>query len=228
MSQTENIKELITALSKAQGAMKPAVFNKVNPHYKSKYADFASCMEACRNPLAENGLVVTQYCELLGDKLNLVTMLAHTSGQWMTSYFPIFTANTNMQSLGSAISYAKRYALTAALGIVADEEVDDDAESADGRHNPPQEYKKNLTSSKSQPIAPPHVQKISGEQLKTLKTLEEKLDSECKTKIYSWLVTSHKVNKLEDVSVDIFVKVQGALENAVKYVEQQKVEAIHA
>ncbi len=226
MSQTENIKELITALSKAQGSMKPAVFNKVNPHYKSKYADFASCMDACRNPLAENGIVVTQYCELLNDKLNLVTMLAHTSGQWMTSYFPVFTANNNMQSLGSAISYAKRYALTAALGIVADEEVDDDAEAADGRNNPPQEYRKPQQSAKSQPIV--HPKKITSEQLKTLRHLEDKLDAECKAKIYTWLTASHKIDKLEDVNADIFVKVQGALENAVKYVEQQKLEAVNA
>lgn len=226
MSQTENIKELITALSKAQGSMKPAVFNKVNPHYKSKYADFASCMDACRNPLAENGIVVTQYCELLNDKLNLVTMLAHTSGQWMTSYFPVFTANNNMQSLGSAISYAKRYALTAALGIVADEEVDDDAEAADGRNNPPQEYKKTQAPVKQKVQAVP--QRISSEQVNALKSLEEKLDKECKVKIYSWLMASHKIDKFEDVNVDIFAKVQGALENAVKYVEQQKLEVVNA
>lgn len=143
-SQSEQIKELVSALAKAQGIMKPAIFNKVNPHFKSKYADFSSCMDACRAPLSENGIAVIQSCETNNDKLNLITMLAHTSGQWMKSEFPILTSKMDSQGIGSAMTYAKRYSLCGMVGIVADE--DDDAEAAVGRSKKedPKEAERNL------------------------------------------------------------------------------------
>src|ERR1043166_4713310 len=134
MNQTEDIKELVAALSKAQGKMQPAKFNRINPFHKNRYADFTSVMEACRGPLCEHGLSVMQYCETNGDKLSLVTLLAHTSGQWIKSYFPLNPKSMDSQVVGSAVTYAKRYALSAMLGIVADDE-DDDGEASHGRGN---------------------------------------------------------------------------------------------
>ena len=133
ISHSEQIKDLVAALSKVQGVMKPAVFNRVNPHFKSRYADFSSCMDACRIPLSENGLAVIQSCETIEGKLTLITMLAHISGQWMRSEFPIITARMDSQAIGSAMTYAKRYSLCGMIGIVADEEEDDDGETAVGR-----------------------------------------------------------------------------------------------
>lgn len=86
MNQSENINELVSALSKAQSKMKPATFNKVNPHFRSRYADFTSCMDACREPLSENGLCIMQCIDSISDKTTLVTMLAHSSGQWIKSF----------------------------------------------------------------------------------------------------------------------------------------------
>lgn len=126
-NQSPDIKDLVTALAKAQGQMRPAVFNKVNPHFKNRYADFNAIIDSCREPLASNGLSVMQYCEYVGDKLMLVTQLCHTSGQWIKSYFPMNPESTKSQALGSALSYSKRYALSALLTIVSDDE-DDDAE----------------------------------------------------------------------------------------------------
>ena len=136
MNQTENINELVSALSKAQSKMKPATFNRVNPHFKNRYADFTSCMDACRIPLSDNGLSIMQYCETVNEKLMLITMLAHTSGQWIKSHFPLNPAKMDSQSIGSAMTYAKRYSLSAMLGIVSDEEEDDDGEAAHGRGRP--------------------------------------------------------------------------------------------
>lgn len=130
---SDDIKDLVGALAKAQGVMKPAVFNKVNPHFKSRYADFSSCMDACRAPLSSNGLAVIQSCETIDSKLSLVTTLAHISGQWMKSEFPIITSKMDSQGIGSAMTYAKRYSLCGMIGIVADEEGDDDGEAAVGR-----------------------------------------------------------------------------------------------
>jgi hypothetical protein len=131
-THSEEIKELVAALVKVQSILKPANFNKVNPHFKSRYADFASCMDACRIPLAENGIAVVQYCQSTDGKLNLVTMLAHVSGQWMKSEFPIISTKMDSQGIGSAMTYAKRYSLSGMIGIVADDE-DDDGETAVGR-----------------------------------------------------------------------------------------------
>ena len=132
MNQTEDIKDLVGALSKVQGAMQPAKFNRKNPFFKSNYADFSSCMDACRDLLSSNGLSVMQFCERIDGQLHLATMIAHTSGQWLKAHLPLFPAKEDSQSVGSAITYAKRYGLSAMLGIVTGEE-DDDAEAANGR-----------------------------------------------------------------------------------------------
>ncbi len=134
VSQSQEIKELVSALAKAQRVMKPAIYNKVNPHFKSRYADFASCMDACRIPLSDNGIAVIQSCETIDGKISLITMLAHVSGQWMKSEFPIIPSKMDSQAIGSAMTYAKRYSLCGMIGIVADEEGDDDGEAAMGRN----------------------------------------------------------------------------------------------
>lgn len=131
IKHSHEMNELASALSKAQGEMQPAAFNRVNPHYKNRYADFTSCMDACRQPLSKNGLAVSQLPNFTADgKFVLTTLLVHCSGQWMACEFPMNTKNDNIQAIGSAMSYAKRYSLCGMLGIVADEDVDDDGNSA--------------------------------------------------------------------------------------------------
>ena len=84
IKRSEQINEIIGALAKAQGEMKPAVFNRVNPHFKNRYADFTSCMEAVREPLSKNGLAISQMPSTTPDgKYVLITLIAHTSGQWI-------------------------------------------------------------------------------------------------------------------------------------------------
>lgn len=223
-NQSDDIKELVGALSKAQGKMEAAKFNRVNPHFKNRYADFTAVMDACRHPLADNGLSVMQYCETMNEKLTLVTLLAHTSGQWIKSYFPLNPASLTSQAIGSAMTYAKRYSLSAMLGIVSDEE-DDDGEASHGRgtnSKAPEPAKVNTNSSAKAS------QKILPTQVAAIKELDAKLDQECKNKIYSWLQSSYKVEKIEDILVENFQKVMGAFENAVKFLEQQKVEVVSA
>src|SRR5690349_6289254 len=135
IKHSDQINEIASALAKAQGEMKPAVFNKKNPHFGQRYADFTGCMDACRAPLSTNGLAVSQLPTFTNDgKFVLNTLLLHSSGQWMACEFPLNSKTPdNIQSLGSAMSYAKRYSLCGMLGIVADEDIDDDGESAEGR-----------------------------------------------------------------------------------------------
>jgi hypothetical protein len=126
MMQSENVDLISAALVKAQGVMKAATYNKVNPHFKNKYADLAAVIDAIRKPMAENGLGFTQTMYATDTALFLTTTLRHTSGQWISSEYPLPMGATPQQ-LGSALTYARRYSLSSIACIAADE--DDDAEA---------------------------------------------------------------------------------------------------
>jgi hypothetical protein len=132
--QTEDTNELAAALAKAQGAMEAAKFDKVNPHFKNKYASLAAVVDAIRRPLADNALSYTQTTAIRDGGFVLVTTLRHASGQWVASEYPL-PVDVKPQELGSALTYARRYSLSAIACIAADE--DDDAEGArkDGQTN---------------------------------------------------------------------------------------------
>ena len=120
MTTSEQVNEIAAALAKAQGVMKNAALNKVNPHFKSKYADLAGIRDTVIPALTGNGIAVVQTL----DGGAVMTRLMHSSGQWIESACPIPTGQ-DMQKMGSAITYARRYSLSAICGIAADE--DDDA-----------------------------------------------------------------------------------------------------
>ncbi|HEX8965858.1 MAG TPA: ERF family protein [Patescibacteria group bacterium] len=127
MNKSEQINELTTAMTKAQLQIKNAVKNKKNPHLKSKYADITSTIEAAKEALSNNGLSIFQGPDIIDGKNVLRTILSHTGGQWISSITPLITPRNDMQSLGTAITYARRYAYAAMVGIVTEE--DDDGES---------------------------------------------------------------------------------------------------
>jgi hypothetical protein len=128
--QSETIGALAAALSKAQADITGALKDSSNPFFKSKYADLASCWDACRKQLAANGLSVIQTTEWNPNGVMLMTTLAHTSGEWIRGELPIRAKDESPQAQGSAITYARRYALTAIVGLA---QIDDDAEAAQGR-----------------------------------------------------------------------------------------------
>jgi len=130
--QSETIGALAAALSKAQADITGALKDSSNPFFKSKYADLASCWDACRKQLAANNLCVIQTTDLddLTNQTVLKTILAHSSGEWVKSITPILTKDNSPQAQGSGITYARRYALAAIVGLA---QVDDDAEAAQGR-----------------------------------------------------------------------------------------------
>jgi hypothetical protein len=125
MNHSEDIKELATALSKAQSQMGAAVKDSPN-QYKSKYADLTAVWQACREPLSNNGLCITQALDFIGDKQVLVTTMFHTSGQWIKSSIAMPNC-PKPQDIGSAITYFRRYCLASICGIYQD---DDDGEIA--------------------------------------------------------------------------------------------------
>jgi outer membrane biosynthesis protein TonB len=140
MEQSKELNALGLALSKAQSKIAAASMEAENPFFRSRYADLASIWEACRKPLSDNELAIIQTIQTNGKERILQTMLLHSSGQYIVSDLDLITTaydkegepkRTGMQALGSAITYARRYALAAIVGIVAEE--DDDAEAAEGR-----------------------------------------------------------------------------------------------
>lgn len=128
MKHSESLANIAAALSKAQAAVKVAVKDSVNPHLKSKYADLGSVFDACRDALADNGLSVVQM-PVTDDPgyIALETMLLHASGEFISSRARVRLQKDDPQGAGSGLTYLRRYALSAAMGIVAD---DDDGHAA--------------------------------------------------------------------------------------------------
>lgn len=127
--QSDNINEIAAALAKAQGEFDGLVYDAKNPHFKNDYATYDAVRQACRVQLSKHGICVTHAMDVWEGKRVLITQLTHISGQWMRSYVVIPQEKETPQSMGSAITYSKRYALSAMLAIASDE--DDDAESAE-------------------------------------------------------------------------------------------------
>jgi len=134
---SENINELALALSKAQAGITGELKDSANPFFKSKYADLASCWDACRRQLTDNNLCVIQTTDVIDGLVVVRTTLAHSSGQWVSGVLPVKAKDDGPQAQGSGITYARRYALAAMVGLA---QIDDDAEAAQGRtdhFNPP-------------------------------------------------------------------------------------------
>jgi hypothetical protein len=124
--RSEQINELAAALSKAQGEMKLAELNRANPFFKSSYSTLSAVIAACQEPLSKNGLAYSQFVQRNESGLCVETMLMHSSGQYLSSVCPLIVGKQDMQGLGSAITYAKRYALQAMVGVASDEDPEDD------------------------------------------------------------------------------------------------------
>ena len=129
MITSEQINEIAAAGAKAQWEMQPAIKDAVNPAFRSKYADYAAIREAAR-VYAKHGIAVWQEVTLVERGVSVLTRLTHVSGQWM-EFAPLTVplAKQDAHGVGSATTYAKRYALSAALGIASDEDDDGDAAS---------------------------------------------------------------------------------------------------
>lgn len=131
MEKSEQINELATALAKAQATMGNAKKSSNNPFFKSKYADLAEVLDTCREALSTNNLSVTQLVgTVVNNSVELTTVLMHSSGQWISSTCNFSLTKVDPQSIGSCITYMRRYSLAAMVGIA---QADDDGEAAMNR-----------------------------------------------------------------------------------------------
>ena len=127
MTHSEQNNELSAALAKAQGQIQGAKKDSTNPHFKSDYADLASVWDACRQALSGNGLSVAQSAENSEHGYGVTTLLMHSSGQWLRGTLYLKPMKDDPQGAGSALTYARRYALAAMVGVAPD---DDDGNAA--------------------------------------------------------------------------------------------------
>jgi hypothetical protein len=128
LETSPSVAALAEAMALAQAAVEGATKGKVNPAFKSKYADLKSVWDACREALTQNGLSVIQSPgELENSKVTITTMLLHKSGEWVRGSLSIPIGKVDAQGYGSAITYARRFALAAFVGVAPE---DDDGAAA--------------------------------------------------------------------------------------------------
>jgi ERF superfamily len=127
--------DAIKALVKAQKSMGAVLKNASNPHLKSKYADLGSVLDACQSALHDNGFAVMQPCGKDQEGAYVETVLAHESGESFASRVYLVIGKQDMQGVGSAITYARRYGLLGMAGL-APEDDDGEATKAPKREAP--------------------------------------------------------------------------------------------
>lgn len=130
MKKSETLTEFSKAFAKTQQEMKQPLKDANNPFFKSKYVPLENVVEAITESASKNGLSFTQFpsSDEAGN-VTVGTLVMHSSGEWI-EYDPIKMkpVKNDPQSIGSAITYAKRYALSAIFGITSDQ--DDDGNEA--------------------------------------------------------------------------------------------------
>ena len=161
------IGKLAEALAMAQGMMENASKSSANPFFKSKYADLAEVWNTITEPLSKNGLSVVQApVGIDGRSVKILTMLLHKSGQYIRTVTTIPCAKSDAQGIGSALTYGRRYALSALVGIAQE---DDDGNAAVANNS-------TATPRRQARRAPPAKKAASPEQVEAMKqALEEKM-----------------------------------------------------
>jgi hypothetical protein len=139
------------ALVAAQGLMTHAPKDHVNPHFKNRYADLPGVIDTVKDALLQNGIAFVQFATSSPGHAGCVTMFLHTSGEWMRGTLLLPLAKNDPQGAGSAITYARRYALAAMAGIGQD---DDDGNDAAGHRGNDREPPRRATGNDAPPVSP--------------------------------------------------------------------------
>lgn len=143
MQRSDQINELAGALAKAQALIKQpaktrtATIKSDKGSYGYKYADLPDIIDAYRQPFSDNGLSIVQSASTEERRVAVTTVLLHSSGQWIQDTLFMNVADSRPQAVGSAITYGRRYAISAMVGVAPDE--DDDGQTAQAPSSrPPQ------------------------------------------------------------------------------------------
>jgi len=125
INKSESIANLVKALSALQGELKDADKNALNPHFKSKYADLSEVLGNLRPLLAKNQLALSQFPSFENGIVSVTSLLAHASGEWIESTASAPATKQDVQGVGSAITYLKRYSAAAIVGMASADQDDD-------------------------------------------------------------------------------------------------------
>jgi hypothetical protein len=148
MQHSESMKAIAPALLAAQKATEFAKKDATNPHFKNKYADLPAVIEAVKPALNAAGIVYIQTASPSDDnRLHLTTMLMHESGEWISDTLVMPLPKQDPQGYGSAMTYARRYALAAITGVYQD---DDDGNAASGPATRPTQAQNDAAPAESQ------------------------------------------------------------------------------
>ena len=221
---SQSIGNLAAALAAAQAEMKPAKETANNPAFRSKYADLTSCFEACNAVLPKHKLSISQVMVAAPEGyVSVQTLLLHESGEWLSSVCTL-KADGNRgvnaaQAAGSAITYARRYGLTAIVGLATD---DDDGNAAGAPVQPQQRRQAPAPAPRQAAPAPaPAPQpkqegELDGDRLKALFARLRELGYEAKEDCLIKLseVLGRTVNSRKDLTIQEFHKFMAATENA--------------
>ena len=159
MGKSENIDQLASALAKAQSQLQPVKKTGRNPHLGNEYATLDDIIGSSRKPLTDNGLAYTQLLQGKNGTVKLTTMLMHESGQWLSGSVVIKAGAVKgpineVQALGRDITYMKRYALAALLGIAAETDDDGNGHQQPKQARPAQKQQKQSNGDGGRPFDP--------------------------------------------------------------------------
>ena len=216
---SQSIGNLAAALAAAQAEMKPAKETANNPAFRSKYADLTSCFEACNAVLPKHKLSISQVMVAAPEGyVSVQTLLLHESGEWLSSVCTL-KADGNRgvnaaQAAGSAITYARRYGLTAIVGLATD---DDDGNAAGAPVQPQQRRQAPAPAPRQAAPAPapqPKQDELDGDRLKALfarlKELGYTEKEDCLIKLSE--ILGRTVNSRKDLTIAEFHKFMAATE----------------
>jgi len=195
--RSDDCKDLFAALAKAQSEMSMAGLNSENPYFKSKYADLADMVRASRPSLTKYGLSIIQQIIPNDEGSNVLhTLLCHLSGQWIESRMKITPAKNDIQSMGSYITYLRRYSMAALCGIVSSND-DDDGEIA-------------MEETRKQIVKGPTTKYNPREQ--SMETITKEQLEELEYELHDWpdlaedIIEGFQIRSLADVPKNQFIK----------------------
>lgn len=212
MNTSETIGQLAKALAAAQIELTNPVLNKVNPHFRSKYADLANVLNSVRPILGKHNIAVMQITETLDSAILLHTRLIHTSGEWISSTYPVSHIGKH-QEMGAALTYAKRQALSAMVAVAGED--DDDGNEATQQTLKPSAFTKPAKKANANEYDPEASAAVHDQMIGELNECESKED------LRAWATKNAplKANLIEDhkKSIDTaFQEAQLRVKNAAQ------------
>jgi hypothetical protein len=225
MKMSENINEISKAVSTAQGEMSHASKSTVNPFFKSTYSTLTQVWDAIREPLSKNNISVFQDVITNQTGISVTTLLSHSSGQWMEfGPLEITLVKKDAQSIGSATSYAKRYALSAAIGVVSGED-DDDGEKAMARDQPSKTTSKPYEKkSPAQVVAEETNVKpvyITNDEASIFSSALKKCPEEFQDNVWKYL-NDLDIQDYKGITPHTYKKVMGRVQNKLEEMSKEK------